>query len=161
LMVERAIGLPPSLDASHWREGLRIWAHRLLDRLLQHPWTLEALTLPRPIGPNEMSWMEAAVSLLLHTSLTANERLDTAAVLAGQVRVIAQQARMTQHPEADLVASITHVLSTHGDRYPAMVATMAATTAEGADQAFDFGLDRILDGLQALIDLRSQSAPSR
>jgi AcrR family transcriptional regulator len=111
LMVERAIGLPPSLDASHWREGLRAWAHRLLDGFLQHPWVLEALTPPRPIGPNEMCWMEAAVSLLMNTSLTANERLDTVAVLAGQVRVIAQQARMTRQPEADLVASITHALS--------------------------------------------------
>lgn len=157
LMVERAIGAPPVLPASHWRGGLTTWAHRLLEGLLQHPWALEALTLPRPIGPNEMAWMEAAVSLLTGTGLTGHERLDTVAVLAGQVRVIAHQSRMNRHPEADLVTSISAVLGEHGDQYPAMAATMAeASRADGSDQAFDFGLDRMLDGLQVLIDQRSQ-----
>ncbi|GII25055.1 TetR/AcrR family transcriptional regulator C-terminal domain-containing protein [Planosporangium mesophilum] len=38
----------------------------------------------------------------------------------------------------------------------AVARTMAeATTGEGRDRAFDFGLERILDGLQALIDTRA------
>lgn len=155
LMVEHAMGAPPSLAATHWRVGLKTWAHRLLEGLLRHPWALEALVQPRPVGPNEMGWMEAALSLLLGTGLTAHERLDTVAVLAGQVRVIAQQARASQHAEADLVTAITTALREHGDRYPAIAATMAAAaTTDGSDQAFDFGLDRILDGLQILIDQR-------
>lgn len=156
LMLERAIGAPPPLPGTDWRQGLRTWAHRLLEGLLRHPWALEALALPRPIGPNEMSWMEAAVGLLTGTGLTGRERLDTVAVLAGQVRVVAQQVRMDQHAEADLVASMGAVIRDHGDRYPAMAATLAdaVNTEDGADQAFDFGLDRILDGLQVLIHQR-------
>jgi AcrR family transcriptional regulator len=155
LMVERAVGAPPAPEATAWRPGLTAWAHALLGHYLRHPWLLEAVAMNRPLGPQELSWMESAVALLDGTGLTAAERLDTLAVLAGQVRVIAQQTRGGDQPEAHFVAAIVEALHGRGERFPALTATMAAAATEGGqDQAFDFGLDRILDGLQALIDRR-------
>jgi AcrR family transcriptional regulator len=161
LMVERAIGEPPTLDADDWRAGLKEWSHRLLAGYLRHPWALEATVGSRPLGPNELGWMECAVAILAETGLTGSERLDAIAVLSGQVRMIAQQAGVSQAPEAQMVAMIMDLLRDHGDRFPALAATVVSAATDGAqDQAFAFGLDRILDGLHVLIAGRRQHATS-
>ena len=160
LMVEQAIGGPPELGDMSWRQGLRAWAHALLASHLRHPWTLEAVLLPRPLGPNELSWMEAASALLANTGLTGAEKLDTFALLVGQVRVIAQQTRPTSSAEEHFVAAITNVLAAHGDRFPALTQTVseAAANDAGRDQTFEFGIERILDGLQPLVENRGRPA---
>ena len=124
-----------------------------LYRYLPHPWALAATVGHRPVGPNELGWLECAVALLAGTGLTGGEQLDTVAVLAGQVRMIAQQAAASRAPAAEFGTAIADVLVRHGERFPALVATMA-DAAGGRDAAFDFGLDRILAGLRALIDER-------
>jgi AcrR family transcriptional regulator len=155
LMVERAIGEPPASGTTDWRAALKEWAHQLLAAYLMHPWALEAILGPRPLGPNELGWMERAVSILPPTGLTGSERLDAIAVLAGHVRSIAQQAMVSRQPEGDIIAMIGEQLRRHGDRFPALIATMAAEAADGGhDQAFEFGLDRILEGLDILITQR-------
>ena len=73
---------------------------------------------PRPIGPNELSLMERAVTAMAGTGLTGAERLDAIAVLAGHARMIAEQAAATDRPEAQLSAQITTLLREHGDRSP-------------------------------------------
>jgi len=40
------------------------------------------------------------------------------------------------------------------ERFPALAAAVADAAAGGQDQALDFGLDRILDGLDALVRSR-------
>jgi len=155
LMVERAIGEPPEVGTGDWRAALQQWAQRLLAGYLRHPWVLEATVGPRPIGPNELDWMERAVAAMAGTGLTGSERLDAIAVLAGHARMIAQQAAAADRPEAQLLAQITDLLREHGDRFPALAATMTSAATEGPqDQAFTFGLARILDGLQLLIAQR-------
>jgi AcrR family transcriptional regulator len=155
LMVERAIGEPPEVGTGDWRAGLQEWAQRLLAAYLPHPWVLQATVGPRPIGPNELGWMERAVGAMADTGLTGAERLDAIAVLAGHARTIAEQAAATDRPEAQLAAHITELLREHGDRFPALAATMTSAATEGPqEQAFTFGLDRILDGLQLLIAQR-------
>ncbi len=159
LMVEQAVGEAPKVVATDWRAGLKEWSHRLLAAYLRHRWVLEVTVGPRPIGPNELGWMECAVALLAETGLTGGERLDTIAVLAGQVRMIAQQAGTTGQPEAELLSSAANVLREHADRFPVLAETIASAAVEGPhDQAFDFGLDRILAGLQVLISQRSASS---
>jgi len=155
LMVERAIGEPPELGTGDWRATLQQWAQQLLAAYLRHPWVLEATVGPRPIGPNELGWMECAVAAMAGTGLTGAERLDAIAVLAGHARMIAEQAAATGRPEAQLTAQITTLLRDHGDRFPALAATMTSAATEGPqEQAFSFGLDRVLDGLQLLIAQR-------
>jgi AcrR family transcriptional regulator len=163
LMVERGIGEPPDVDlGGSWQGGLRTWSGQLLAAYMRHPWALGATVGPRLIGPNELSWMECALSLLAGTSLTATERLDTVAVLAGHVRMIAEQASAAKTPETSLPALIAGRLQVHGARFPALTATMAAVMAEGTGgAAFDFGLDRILAGLQVLTEGRRAARGGR
>ena len=81
---------------------------------------------------------------------------DTFAALTGQVRVNAQHARTGSSSEQHIVVAITNVLTDHAEQFPALAQTMAEAAADtDRDHAFDFGLERILDGLQALIEARS------
>lgn len=99
--------------------------------------------------------MEPALTLLAPTGLSGSERLDTIAVLAGQVQMIAQQSRLSAQPEAHQMAAITTALRDRAEQFPALAAAVSDESADTRDQAFDFGLDRVLDGLQVLIDGRS------
>lgn len=156
LMVEHGLGGPPDLSGMSWRPGLRAWAHALLAAHLRHPWSIQAVPLPRPLGPNELSWTEAAVGLLVGTGLNGTERLDTVVTLIGQIRVIAQQTVAGNGSERRTIAAISDVLAVHGDRFPALTRTLVdARTDDGRDTAFDFGLERIFDGLQTLMRRRA------
>jgi AcrR family transcriptional regulator len=148
-MLERGIGAPPDLSALAWRPALTRWAEVLLSRYFGHDWTLAASTGKRPIGPNELSWMETALTAL-PAGLNGGERMDAVATIAGHVRAIAAQ----KGGEEQLVQAMGLVLREHADRFPAVAAAVAEAQQDGAEQAFTFGLDRILDGLEVLLARR-------
>ena len=149
-MLERAVGAPPELPAG-WRAALTEWAERLLARYARHAWAIEATAGDRPIGPNEVGWLERGLAAL-PAGLTGAERMDAVATVAGHVRMIAGQAGTG---EAGLTAAIGLVLREHADRFPAVAAAVAEVAEHGGgDQALRFGLERILDGLAALISTR-------
>ncbi|MFI8962453.1 TetR/AcrR family transcriptional regulator [Streptomyces sp. NPDC053493] len=160
LMVDTAIGPCPATKARHggWREQLEEWAGRLLDVFRQHPWALDATVGPRVMGPGELSWLEHAVSALDSTGLSGAERMDAAVLLVGHVRGITQQTRAAGpagNPEAQLGSILGDLMQAHGERFPALTAALAsAARSDEQDQAWDFGLQRILDGLAVLVDQR-------
>lgn len=162
LMVDAAIGPYPQVRAgrSGWREQLEEWARELIHVFRQHPWALDATVGPRIMGPAELSWLERAVSALDGTKLSGAERMDAAVLLVGHVRGITQQARATGpagNPEAQLGAILGDLMQAHGERFPALTAALtSAVQSHGQDQAWEFGLQRILDGLAVLIDERAR-----
>ncbi|MDX3762929.1 TetR/AcrR family transcriptional regulator [Streptomyces sp. AK02-04a] len=161
VMVETAIGeAPPPNGLRHgWREQLGDWARHLGTVFHRHPWLLDATVGPRVIGPRELAWMEQALATLDGTGLTGAERMDAVVLLAGHVRGIVLQARAAGpagSPEAQLTATLGELMRAHGERYPALTAALAsAAQSGGQDQALEFGLHRILDGLSLLIAQRS------
>ncbi|MBB5938541.1 TetR/AcrR family transcriptional regulator [Streptomyces zagrosensis] len=161
LMVEDAIGdaTPPKGPRCGWREQLGDWSRQLVTVFHQHPWLLDATVGPRIVGPKELAWMERAIAALDGTGLSGAERMDAVVLLAGHVRAIAQQARAAgpaSNPEAELSVTLGELMQAHGERYPAVTAALASATQHGGqDQAWEFGLQRILDGLGLLIAQRS------
>jgi AcrR family transcriptional regulator len=169
LMTDVAIGEPPpatlvepapagTRQPDHhrtWRPRLEAWAMRLYERFSLHPWGLEATVGARPIGPNEVAWLEEVAAALVGTGLTGAETLDVAAALVGQVRMLAQQAAEfgTDSQEQALNATLGVLVAGHKDRFPALAVALA-DTAGATDQALDFGVQRILDGVDLLIRSR-------
>ncbi|MER7769152.1 TetR/AcrR family transcriptional regulator C-terminal domain-containing protein [Kitasatospora sp. NPDC096140] len=157
LMVESAVDEPPRpAEGTGWREQLTAWSGHLADSFARHPWLLDATVGPRVVGPKELTWLERVVSALDGHGLTGPERMDAAVLLAGHVRGIAAQSRATGpagSPEAEFLTVFGLVMQQHADRYPAVAAAVAEPG--GRDQALDFGLERILDGLAALIERRT------
>lgn len=152
LMIDRGLGSPPPLaaGAEGWRPRLELWARELFVLFAAHPWTLEATTGIRPLGPNELAWLEQVVQALADTGLSGADKFDVAATLSGHVRAMAQQSAPGRgQPEQAIGAMIALVIGTHRDRYPALAAAFADMAANGGqDQALEFGLARILDGLE-------------
>lgn len=158
LILERALGAPPDLEAEDWRAGLRTWAHALLAAHLRHPWSVEAALQSRPVGPHELDWMEGAVALLAGTGLSGPERLDVLAALTGQVRVIAQQTRAPGSHRESFVDAVSTVLAQRADQFPTLAEAFAeAGRTSQDDRAFDFGLELILDGLAGMVQARAGS----
>ncbi|MGW5365845.1 TetR/AcrR family transcriptional regulator [Actinopolymorpha pittospori] len=166
LMTDVAIGAPPATAttpdrAGHqpggpaWRPRLETWATRMYERFSAHPWALEATVGARPIGPNEVAWLEEVAAALADTPLGGAETLDVAAALSGQVRMVAQQAAAygADSPEQSLLATLGALLAEDEDRFPAVTAALA-DTAGATDQALDFGIQRLLDGVELLISRR-------
>lgn len=157
LMVDAGIGHPPADTATgDWRTRLRCWAHAMYERYRAHPWAIELTLGIRPIGPNELSWTEAALAALDGTTLRGSERLDAIVLLNGHVRSLAQQLVGQDQDRAseDFAAQVGASLAAAGDRYPQVLAAFAEDATDNGPGALDFGIDRILDGLGALIDSR-------
>ncbi|CAM5685786.1 TetR family transcriptional regulator [Streptomyces avidinii] len=180
LMVESAMPDPSVLDGhpagEDWRVRLGAWARALLAGFRAHPWLLEATVGARVMGPGEVGWMERALAALDGCGLTGSEAIDSVVLLSGHVRGIAEQERargggsrsrgpgpgadpgsgpggiVGEGPDAELTSALGEVMRVHGERYPALGAALASVAAQGGqDQALDFGLERILDGLGLLI----------
>lgn len=169
LMVESAMPDPSVWDGraagEGWRERLGAWARALLDGFRAHPWLLEATVGARVMGPGEVGWMEHALAALDGCGLTGSEAIDSVVLLSGHVRGIAEQERATgagsgattgEGPDAQLTSALGEVMRVHGERYPALGAALGSVAERGGqDQALDFGLERILDGLGLLISGRA------
>ena len=148
-MLERGMAEKPDLSGKQWRDALTTWSELLLAKFAQHAWTVEAAAGPRPIGPNELGWMDAALAVL-PDGLTGAERLDAVATLAGHVRMLAAQ---NGQAERELIATMGIVLREHAEKFPAVVAAVTDVGRHGGqEQAFQFGLSRILDGLAAYLN---------
>ncbi|WP_039800725.1 TetR/AcrR family transcriptional regulator [Nocardia araoensis] len=163
LMLDTALGAPPELSAGEeasendWRDLLRVWCETIYARFSAHPWSMEVSVGLRPVGPNEVAWMESALGALAGTGLTAAERLDTIVLLTGHARSLAQQVRVADADEFEkqIAAQFAEMVSGAADRYPAAAAAFAEGGAvAGGDGALKFGIERILDGLAVLIARR-------
>jgi AcrR family transcriptional regulator len=158
LMVDAALGDPPQPPGEQpWRAVLRLWATMIFGRYRAHPWAIEATAGPRPTGPHEMAWLETALAALAGTGLTGAERLDAVVLLNGHVRSLVQVAPAGQEDlEAEIARQVGAALSANPDRYPQVLAAFSdSSPPSGRDNALQFGIDRILDGLAALIAARS------
>ncbi|NEW42278.1 TetR/AcrR family transcriptional regulator [Nocardia cyriacigeorgica] len=165
LMLEQALGAPPDLaaaqsvsDESPWRAGLRTWTEEIFRRYRAHPWSLELSDGVRPMGPHELGWLEAALTTMAGIGLTGPERLDTVVVLNGHVRSLALQSGggAADGIEEQLMHQMAEVMEAAGDRYPEVIRALGEQAAgtSARDDALNFGIDRILDGLEALVDRR-------
>lgn len=160
LMIDHALGPAPEPAATGgWRDRVMAWADQVWRVHSRHPWLVEAMIGYRPLGPNELAWIEHAVAILEDTGLTGPERLDTVYVLAGHIRNTVQH-RVTAQGVAGAAEDeeygrfLARLLVEDGDRYPALAAAAADSVPEARDNGLRFGLDRILDGVEALMARR-------
>ncbi|MEV3961927.1 TetR/AcrR family transcriptional regulator [Nocardia sp. NPDC050193] len=154
LMVEAVLtprsGLPdPDTD---WRTRLLAWSRQLLTVYTAHPWLLTATTMRRQLlGPNQLQWMDAALEVLESTGLQAAERHQVFLLIAAHVRNLAQQHTDFDADHArEWQQLTTELVDRHADRFPALVRTLTGTNSR--IDPLTFGLHRIFDGVQTLID---------
>ena len=163
LMVNAAVGEAPPLEdlPGDWRAKLERWARAEWAMFLRHPWALHVIARPL-MGPGQMSWLEAGLRALASTGLHDGEKLETVALLDRYVRSAALDAsRRAQDGAADWFRQWTSSLARflteteRQGRYQTLARLMTAeqsTEPPGPDYELEFGLERVLDGIAALID---------
>lgn len=154
LMVEAVLTPGPALPdpETDWRTRLVDWSRQLLTIYSTHPWLLTATTMRRQLlGPNQLQWMDAALEALESAGLQATERHQVFLLIAGHVRNLAQQHADFDADHAREWQQLTsELVDRHAERFPALARTLTGTNRQ--IDSLVFGLDRIFDGIQTLID---------
>jgi len=144
------------LDGLAFSAALRAGARR-------HPWVVRIPISGLPIMPREIAWFEDALACMAGTGLTEPRKASVIMLLSGYVRNlatteadIAAAIQASGLSPAEWMSSYPRLLRqlTDPQRFPALTAFIAAgvfDAADGPDDEFIFGLDRILDGIEALI----------
>jgi AcrR family transcriptional regulator len=172
LMVDATAASPPAAPApgEGWRAGLSRWARAELDVYHRHPWVLRVPISGPPIAPNQLVWLERGLRCLRDTGLAEGEKLSVMLLLTGFVRNWGRlEADLMEASRASGV-STDAAMSGYGrllarltdpERFPALHAVIAAGVfdddpddPEEPDE-FRFGLERVLDGVDALVRARA------
>ncbi len=156
LMVEAAIGAPPTAArAKTWRRGLTAWARALFAKFSEHPWALEATLGARPSGPNAVAWWGSARAALADSGRRGADKLDVVVTLTGHVRHLVEQVPVgdAEITERSLLSALRALMAGRDAQFPALAAVLRERTPRGGEgAAFEFGLERILDGVEVLIE---------
>jgi AcrR family transcriptional regulator len=166
LMVDAATGPAPKsrYQDDDWRTGLTIWVRGLIEIYRTHPWILEVPITGPPLLPNQLDWMDWALAIMRSTPLAPAEQLSALLLISGYAR---NEVWLTSSIERGRLASgrspqdederysraLEMVVSP--ERMPALHALITiglfstTLTPEVEDDVyfFEFGLERILDGL--------------
>ena len=166
LMVDAALGTPPPAQpAEDWRAAMSRWAWASLHAFRRHPWSVRVPIKGPPITPNQIVWLENGLAAMRDTGLTAQEKMSVILLVSGFVRNwatlttdLAAAGLTGTHPEP--AARYGRTLSRLIDplRFPEVHAVIGSGTLDDEDDEFDnefaFGLERLLDGVGALVASR-------
>ena len=159
IMVDTALGAPPPAGPGEdWRAGLTRWAAGLRAGYHRHPWALRVPISGPPLGPNNVAWLDNALAALAGTPLTEQEKLSSVLLISGFVR---NEATLTADFAAaaggkQVMPGYGRVLGrlTSAEQFPSLhqaIASGSLDDPDDLDAEFTFGLERILDGVTALI----------
>jgi len=174
LMVDAAYGPPPSgplpsgpaAEDTGWRAGLSRWAWAMRAGIQRHPWVLRIPISGLPTLPNEVAWFEEGLRSLQDTGLEENQKASAILLVSGYVRNAASidadieaAIRASGKTPDEWMSSYARTITQLADpeRFPALTKFIAAGVfdrSDPPDDEFAFGLDRILDGVDALIRTR-------
>ncbi|MFJ8535793.1 TetR/AcrR family transcriptional regulator [Streptomyces sp. NPDC093591] len=160
--VQRPSENPADLGDGSWRSALEAMARATRALHTRHPWLL-GVNQARPLlGPSALDGMEKVLGRIRPMGLSDPELVSAIIMIDGYV--VGAARTHVHHEEAERASGMTtadfyaaqspfleKVVAT--GRYP-VLATLAEDTWGSAFDHFEFGLQRILDGLEALVEQR-------
>lgn len=157
----------PVFDPARWRDNITLVATAYRDFYLQHPWALQVSTHRPVLGPNTLRAYEAILSAVDGLGLSEVEMDMTVTLITnyvfGAVRDVARAnmvKRQTGLSDDEWWYAIAPFLETIDfSPYPT-AARVGPVVGElyglgDPDLAFTFGLERLLDGIAALVEARA------
>lgn len=165
LMVDTALGPPPAAVAAEtWRAGLLRWAVGVRDGYRRHPWALRVPIVAPPLGPNNVRWLENGLAALRRTKLSGQEKVSCLLLISGFVRneELLRQDMAADQPADRYAAVLARLIEPA--QFPNVAAVLesgAMSDEEGIEGEFDFGIERILDGIEAYINRGAGGATGR
>ncbi|MFI5563686.1 TetR/AcrR family transcriptional regulator [Amycolatopsis japonica] len=146
-----------SSDGLGWRVGLERWARLAWERYHRHPWLVHSAGSRRLPGPNIMAGYDHALDVASRSGLAPAQVIAVVNLVGGFVESAARQAG--EAAELQRRTGVTHErwwseresLFERLDRYPALERLWKAGGMDAPLDAFEFGLRRTLDGVEALV----------
>jgi AcrR family transcriptional regulator len=165
LMQEAATEIsPPAEHVEHgWREGVTAWVLAIRGAYREHPWLVDIPISGAPITPNSLLMVDWMLRELRPLPLSDGEKMSTLLLLTSYARATAAQERDLVAAAAALAgadgASIEHTFAAlvelvTPERFPDLSPLFAAggyladISDAADDEDFEFGLQRILDGVE-------------
>ncbi|MER5651043.1 TetR/AcrR family transcriptional regulator [Streptosporangium sp. NPDC002524] len=165
LITDAVLGPPPTLPepGDDWRRGIHRWAAAMRAALQRHPWSLRIPITGPGIMPNHVAWLEAGLRCLRGTGLDPGTKMAALLLVNGFVRT--EVALLADLQEAFDASQVTdeEMLSDYGqalarltdaERFPEIHELLEGRVfdmSSGPEDEFDFGMERILDGLAVLV----------
>ncbi|HTW21020.1 MAG TPA: TetR/AcrR family transcriptional regulator [Mycobacteriales bacterium] len=159
------------LPGRGWRARLRAWAMVQREMLDRHPWITQMPMAAPPLAPNSLTFVERGLETLDRTGLDDADKIRVIGLISSytlsEARMAHDAARAAAQASAEAAGaappaqwSFESLLRTLVDEatYPRLY-RLAWSESVGASpsgtpeaEEYAFGLDRILDGVQVLID---------
>jgi AcrR family transcriptional regulator len=154
---EIALPAPPQ----EWRQGLEVAARALWSGFRRHPWLPAALSLTRPqLLPGALAYSEWVLGVLRRADFDPLTTFTTHLTVFTFVRGMAMNLELEAEAEAtsgltgdEWMAGQEHALESlvADGRHPNFTRVLRAMDFDlDLDQLFEFGLQRLLDGLTAM-----------
>ncbi len=169
-IVDAGMGRPPvsSDPAATWRDRVAEWARAKRAMLCARPWLAELPFVAAPHGPNWLSWLEALLDPLWSTGLRPADMGEMISVIDGYTRGASDTAISLARARARGTSAEQWAAAVGADlgraigdpRFPRFAALLAAPSdgqPRTMDESFDFGLQRVLDGIERFVDAANAS----
>ncbi|MFB7134029.1 TetR/AcrR family transcriptional regulator [Streptomyces sp. NPDC056237] len=167
LMLDHVLGEPmadaPSDAPADWRAALDTMARTYLEQLSRHPWLLKINQARTVLGPSALRGLELALARIRGMGLTDQELISTIITVNSFVEGIARTRLQTT--EAVQQTGLSNDAFWEDQRpyleramrsgdYPLMAALSEDAFSYDVDH-FAFGLQRLLDGFDVLVERRT------
>lgn len=150
-------------DGDGWRAAVEAMAHAYLAHYRRHPWLLRVNQARTVLGPSSLRSLEASLGPLQGMGLSDPELISLIIAVQSFTGGIARM-ELDAH-EAAKETGLSHeefwgkqepflTQAMGSGRYPMLAALSEDTFTEDFDH-FDFGLQRLLDGLEVLVARRT------
>ncbi|MFJ9029129.1 TetR/AcrR family transcriptional regulator [Streptomyces sp. NPDC102274] len=150
-------------SGSGWRRAAEAMARAALALHQRHPWLLSVNQARPVLGPNTVSGLEKALSAIKGMGLTDPEMISVIVMVEGYVTGVARthvhaievekRSGITDEEFWQVQEPVLSKAMTSGV-YPVMASLSMEAFSPEFDH-FEFGLQRILDGLEVLVERRA------
>ena len=174
LMFDRVLGetADPDDSVTPWRDRLAFMARERWTLSERHPWLLDLATHRPPLGPNMMRKAMAMLGALANMGLAPEETVLAADALQDYITGALRSAREAR--EAEQLSGLSDeqwfsivwpVLEKHLDPQQVQAVSRMSDARRERTRSpderaarFEFGLERVLDGLEVFINRRRSGA---
>lgn len=170
-VIDAGTGEPPRFaePRADWRSEVTEWAMAKRAMLCARPWLAELPFVAAPHGPNWLGWLEAISDSLSRTSLTPPDIGAMLSIVDGYTRGASDTAVSLARAQARGITPAEWAAGVGADlgravgdprfrHFAAVITAPSDRRARSLEESFEFGLQRVLDGIERYLSASDSRA---
>ncbi|RCX23432.1 TetR family transcriptional regulator [Fontibacillus phaseoli] len=166
------IAIPPVEEEMDWRDSMRDFVRSSMNVFREHPWFGDIPITSSPVTPNLLRIVDWGLRCMRNFALNDYEKMSIVVLLSSFARssgiiqrdvdrVKAAGSGQEQNGDPDYGSALKMLVTEdrYPDLYPVLVSGAYTEENQEFDSAasdFEFGLERILDGVECYLDEKSR-----